>query len=418
MVRPITQDYSIHLPLQPIEEAVSSCVHKVSNFVKQILAPIANPFFYVYQTIAGTSRKIEPLPTKATYRVTEHPIQSDLDDNPHIIATWDGGGTRGVVALKIAMIIEELTRARFHQFTDKFGGVSTGSLIATLLADGKSAEEIMTLYTQLAKEVFANSLWRRLWSFWGAIGPKYETPTAIFKNIIGDRPLSSTKAKSLFITSYDLRTGSTVCFQNKEEPPKLPHEKKIEFLPGSISILDAVTASTAAPTYFRSLILKIADKIFNLIDGGIAENNPAMLATELALHEVPKGQKIFVLSVGTGRSKTQPVITEESVDWGWLQWVPNLIDVIMGSKEIDTDNQMIQLSEHSDGLVTYLRIQINLDKEDANQLDNADPAYLQRLCDKASTGFTDWIYNKGGMKKLIEVIIRKVAYQKKMQAQG
>jgi len=71
------------------------------------------------------------------------------------VLSIDGGGTKGLVALEVLSWLEERLPGHFIDNFDVFLGTSTGGLIALLLADGKSINEIRQFYFRLKDEVLS-----------------------------------------------------------------------------------------------------------------------------------------------------------------------------------------------------------------------------------------------------------------------
>ncbi|MEL7145178.1 MAG: patatin-like phospholipase family protein, partial [Bacteroidota bacterium] len=76
------------------------------------------------------------------------------------ILSLDGGGLRGILTLAILEKLEEEIKAQYGKGTricdyfDIIGGTSTGSIIASALAIGKSVNEITDLYQKLGVKIF------------------------------------------------------------------------------------------------------------------------------------------------------------------------------------------------------------------------------------------------------------------------
>jgi uncharacterized protein len=86
------------------------------------------------------------------------------------ILALDGGGIRGMFSLQILARIEELFRQDRNEpnlvladVFDFIAGTSTGAIIATFLAWGKTVREIERLYVERGAEMFARERWYRLW---------------------------------------------------------------------------------------------------------------------------------------------------------------------------------------------------------------------------------------------------------------
>jgi patatin-like phospholipase/acyl hydrolase len=99
---------------------------------------------------------------------------------PYRLLALDGGGIRGLITLVVLVRLEELLAKawndpdfRLCQFFDCIGGTSTGSIIATGLARGMSAKELLTFYQEFGNAVFTK---RNLFERW--------------KSLYGNGPLS------------------------------------------------------------------------------------------------------------------------------------------------------------------------------------------------------------------------------------
>ena len=85
-------------------------------------------------------------------------------ERPRKMLSIDGGGLRGLLSLEILRAIETMlaTRTghgndfRLSHYFDYIAGTSTGSVIATLLALGKTVEESVALYMELGPQAFAD----------------------------------------------------------------------------------------------------------------------------------------------------------------------------------------------------------------------------------------------------------------------
>jgi len=109
------------------------------------------------QEKSGTFTIIDPTPRAYAAR--------QRGPGPKKILTLTGGGLRGVISLEILAEIESQLRDTLGQpdlvladYFDYLAGTSTGAIIATGLALGKSVDEIRTRYHQLGKLAFRRSL--------------------------------------------------------------------------------------------------------------------------------------------------------------------------------------------------------------------------------------------------------------------
>jgi predicted acylesterase/phospholipase RssA len=101
------------------------------------------------------------------------------DPGPKRILSLDGGGVRGLITLGMLQRVEAILARRspdpagfrLCDYFDLIGGTSTGAIIATLLAFGKSVEEVTALYFALCPRVFGR---RNLLSYVFA-SPKFDS---------------------------------------------------------------------------------------------------------------------------------------------------------------------------------------------------------------------------------------------------
>src|SRR5689334_14655061 len=76
---------------------------------------------------------------------------------PFRILSLDGGGAKGFYTLGILREIEAAIRVPIHEKFDLIFGTSTGAIIASLLALGRSPKEILTLYSDHVPTVMKKS---------------------------------------------------------------------------------------------------------------------------------------------------------------------------------------------------------------------------------------------------------------------
>ena len=84
---------------------------------------------------------------------------------PKRILSLDGGGVRGTLTLGLLKKIETLLREKYNnpilvlsEYYDLIGGTSTGAIIASGLAIGKTVDEIIALYMELGQKIFGEGM--------------------------------------------------------------------------------------------------------------------------------------------------------------------------------------------------------------------------------------------------------------------
>jgi hypothetical protein len=263
--------------------------------------------------------------------------------SPKRILCLDGGGIRGILSLGFLLEIETLLRSRHNNdpdfrlcdYFDLIAGTSTGSIIAALLAQGRSVAEIITLYKELAGKVFQRRWWDpRV----GALRARYRPQDLanFLRDILG--------ADCCIGDQQKLRTGLLVMCKRIDSgsPWPISNNPKGRYYnarPGTATIANRdyklwqiVRASTAAPTFFQPEKITIASPgkgeqkplIGNFIDGGVSpHNNPSLQAYWLATLQGyglqwPTGKdRMLIVSVGTGRT---PVSRKP----GWVSLVQGI----------------------------------------------------------------------------------------------
>ena len=95
------------------------------------------------------------------------------------------------------------------------------------------------------------------------------------------------------MTSSNISTGGIQVFKSRYlEDLNLPYVRD-----GDIPLVEAILASSAAPTYFDPVY--VGDSL--LADGGLWANNPSILAVTEAVSKFQRSlDQIHILSVGTG----------------------------------------------------------------------------------------------------------------------
>lgn len=232
-----------------------------------------------------------------------------------LILSLDGGGVRGAAITQFLTQVErELKRynKNLRDEVDFFAGTSAGGTIALALATtNKSMEEIDELHGgHTAKTLFSKS------SRWpvipGILRPEYNHAgkLQVLNQILGDARLGDVAAgKEALVVTYGIHNRKPVVIKTT----KAAHR--------SIPCLQAVDATSAAPTYFPTAELDINDQNAWLIDGGVIANNPTMCAIAEAKKQFQTPvDDLRVLSVGTGYL-TEPLNGKASQKWGAIQWV-------------------------------------------------------------------------------------------------
>jgi len=235
------------------------------------------------------------------------------------ILTFDGGGIRGVYT---AVLLQRLA-AQVPGFLDRahlLAGTSTGGILALGLASGMTADQLVKLYQNNGRQIFARSVFREIGDLGDLIGAKYDNANLekILGQVFGNRTLDDLLPRHVLISSFDLDTLSKPRTWN----PKFFHNFAGDDSDGGEKVVNVALRTSAAPTYFP---------VFQgYVDGGVVANNPSMAALAQALDTGTGKQKqddIRLFSVGTGGSPT--FISGDTHNWGIAQWAHSLVDMMI-----------------------------------------------------------------------------------------
>ncbi|XP_028065861.1 patatin-like protein 2 isoform X1 [Camellia sinensis] len=238
-----------------------------------------------------------------------------------------------------------------------------------------AAKDIKNFYLEHSPKIFPQergpfgsiiNMWKLL------TGPKYNGKYlhGIIREKLGETLLHQTLT-NVVIPTFDIKHLQPTIFSTYEV-------QKSPYLNARLS--DICISTSAAPTYLPAYNFKNQDsegnvKEFNLIDGGVAANNPALVAisqvTKQIFHE---NQDFFsikpmdygrflVISIGTGSAKVEKKYNAKmAAKWSVLGWLLHgsstpLVDVFTQASAdmIDFHISIVFQALHSED--NYLRIQ-------------------------------------------------------------
>ncbi|OEL32503.1 Patatin-like protein 2 [Dichanthelium oligosanthes] len=274
------------------------------------------------------------------------------------VLSIDGGGIRGLIPATIIGCLDAKLQeldgpdARIADYFDVIAGTSTGALITAMLAAPDenrrplfAAKDVTQFYLENGPKIFPQ---RKAWflspvaKLIGAVmGPKY------------DGSLLHDKIKSL---TRDLTVADT--------DPRWAHGRTREF---------------------------------HLVDGGMAANNPTMVAMSMITKEALRGNRDFntdnpaeyrhylVVSIGTGSSQQAEKYTApQCAKWGLLRWLYDgdftpLIDIFSHANADMVDIHASVLFKALRCEKNYIRIQDDSLTGDTSSVDIATKANMEAL---------------------------------------
>ncbi|KAI5598219.1 hypothetical protein POPTR_002G128300v4 [Populus trichocarpa] len=343
-------------------------------------------------------------------------LQPPTFGNLITVLSIDGGGIRGLIPGTIINFLEsELQKldgedARIADYFDVIAGTSTGGLVTAMLTcpDENSrpmfaAKDIKDFYLNQCPKIFPQpsfgcrcSLFTQVKKVIKALtGPKYDGKYlhGLVKELLGNRRLHHTLTK-VVIPTFDIKTFQPTIFSSFEA-------KKNHSLDALLS--DICIATSAAPTYLPAHYFETKDeqtgevREFNLIDGGVAANNPALIAISEVTKEIVKGSPDFfpikpmdygrflLISLGTGSPKAQEKYkATEAAKWGLLGWLTSggstpVIDAFSHASAdmVDLHISVVLQALHSEN--NYLRIQDDTLSREECSVDIATKTNLEDL---------------------------------------
>ncbi|EEF52445.1 patatin-like protein 2 [Ricinus communis] len=340
------------------------------------------------------------------------PLQPPTYGNVVTILSIDGGGIRGLIPTTILSFLEsELQKldgeeARIADYFDVIAGTSTGGLVTAMLTAPDennrplfAAKDIKDFYLNHCPKIFPQPKWP-LFSqvkkvVKGISGPKYNGKYlhGLVREKLGKRRLHETLT-NIVIPTFDIKQLQPTIFSSYEV-------KKQPSLDALLS--DICISTSAAPTYLPAHYFETKEKQtgkvreFNLIDGGVAANNPALVAIGEVTKEILGGNSDFfpikpmdygrflVISIGTGSPKAARKYNAiKASKWGVLGWLNSggstpLVDVFTQASSDMVDYHLSAVFQALHSEQHYLRIQDDTLNGKESSVDIATKSNLKNL---------------------------------------
>ena len=307
------------------------------------------------------------------------------------ILSIDGGGIRGIIPGQILVILEEKLKAksgnpnaRIADYFDLIAGTSTGGILTcAYLIPGQDnsgkevrpkfdATQVVDLYLKRGGDIFDVPFGHKIRTAGGVLDEMYPAKQLekALDEYFGDTKMSEL-IKPCLITSYDIKHRKGHFFTQHDAKQK----KGWDFL-----VKEVARATSAAPTYFECSNIKSETEVsYPLIDGGVFVNNPTLCAfAEVYKKFKTSPKKMVILSLGTGFSKKE-YDYDKAKEWGMVQWVKPLIDIMMSGVAEVVDYQLKQMFEANGSQNQYLRINTELPGDVSPDMDDARTENLLAL---------------------------------------
>ncbi|MBM3631723.1 MAG: hypothetical protein FJX00_01895 [Alphaproteobacteria bacterium] len=316
---------------------------------------------------------------------------TDSDDRPIFLLSMDGGGILGLFALSVLKYLENKTKRPIYSLFDCIAGVSAGGLIALGLVVPKDnkrtaaycAEELFEAFQTGAQRIFQKKIRHKIpiiSTLDSLFSAKYCALTAkkIYTELVGKHTFSQSLTQTIIpayhIHGTDLKNPRIKVFDSLAIERKKNHD---------YFMYDIALATSAAPTYFpphRMHIIThgkstLSDHYF--IDGGVAINNPTLLAYEKLRSHYPKSP-IHILSLGTGRpSDSYADIKQDQCPgvWSWF----SKIGVLISDPQLSVYEKLLKNARKKDkNVAMFWRIEPLLNAS-LSQMDNVSDSHLQHI---------------------------------------
>uniref|UniRef100_A0A0D9XEK2 Patatin n=2 Tax=Leersia perrieri TaxID=77586 RepID=A0A0D9XEK2_9ORYZ len=296
--------------------------------------------------------------------------------------------------------------ARIADYFDVIAGTSTGGLVTAMLAAPNkkrrplfAAKDIKAFYMNHAPKIFPQlrgPFGRMMRIFRSMSGPSYDGKHLheVLREKLGSTRLHQTLT-NVVIPTFDIKRLQPTIFSSYEVK-----KKKNNTMDALLS--DICISTTAAPTYLPAHFFRTEDchgniKEFNLIDGGVAANNPALIAIgEVSKQIFKKNPDFFpikpmdygrflVISLGTGSPKIEAKYNaEKAKSWGLLDWLlvggsTPLVDIFTQASADMVDIHIAAVFKVLHSEESYLRIQDDTLQGTLASIDVATRDNLEKL---------------------------------------
>ncbi|KAM1073628.1 hypothetical protein ACFX2B_018476 [Malus domestica] len=278
----------------------------------------------------------------------EHSLRDEINPSSYgdriTVLSIDGGGIRGILPATVLIFLESKLQeldgeeVRIADYFDVIAGTSTGGLITAMMTAPdqnkrplfEAKDIIVPFYLKHCPKIFPQS--RGIIMRMNALrGPKYDGKylRKLLRKILGYRRLHETVTR-IVVPTFDIKLLQPHVFSTFEAEIDTSEDALLS---------DVCIGTSSAPTYLPAHYFKTKDsrgndREFHLVDGGVAANNPALLAMKptgtvfpgspdaLAAPQSLDYQKYIMLSLGSGTSKIEKKYDAKVASkWGILGWL-------------------------------------------------------------------------------------------------
>lgn len=264
------------------------------------------------------------------------------------VLALNGGGSSGYMTASLIALIEKETGESILNNVDFIAGVSTGSIIGSLLQAGYNGEEIKDIYKEFFDVVF---------------GKKRHFLVALFKSFFKTKNLrDSLKSKLSVMRMEDCEVDFMVHALQLNKPELKPKFwKSWREDDKSTYLYDIACASSSALTAFPPY--KIGENFYQ--DGGIFMNDPSMAAYAECIRRGVPDEDIRVLDISCDFHRGFDDAGEIE---GMIKIVPKLAQLAIDGGENATRYMAKQIMG-SNFLAVVPQVYLALDNNDWKEMD-------------------------------------------------
>jgi uncharacterized protein len=242
---------------------------------------------------------------------------------PFRILSLDGGGAKGFYSLGVLREIEGLIGKPLSEGFDLIFGTSTGAIIAALLAQGRSVDDILVLYKEHVPRIMQRKKPQE----------KSKALADLSDDVFGEAMFDSVKT-GIGIVTTKWMIERPMIFKGSVTQA---HGRVATFVPGfGVPIGQAVQASCSAYPFFnRKTVVTAAGDHIELVDGGYCANNPTLYAiadATRALGLAPESLRVVSVGVGNYPEPKHGLLSR-------MRWAKYLLSVQLLQKTLEINTQ-------------------------------------------------------------------------------
>jgi len=303
--------------------------------------------------------------------ITSNPAISAIPHHKSIerVLVLDGGGSHGIVELKVLATLEKLTGKPINQLFDVVVGASTGAIISTYLTVPNNLQgpkytptDLISLYADNLHRVLVPSTIRRFFTFSGLFNGYYSTENmnAVFHRYLGKARLNQSILPTIIpvfcAQHHQLMFFKSWCTNKTCDKHSFS---------GDFYSADVATASASIPVIFNPVEIYGDRKCQDAVDSAVFVNDPALYVLPLIDKKV-KAKRYLIVDIGVNIADDDENSRMYQRLTG-LYWLRHFVTINLGINARQATNlfkSRFLIKNH----VSFWHLQVNL-QQCANGLD-------------------------------------------------